>query len=90
MRWPTNSSAARITIVPLYLRSEEERDRFFSHYEQLILRGAGLDVSAALAESVWRVAATVPKSFALFGDVAPTLAKLKELGLATGVPFKLE
>ncbi len=70
---------------PLYLRSEEERNRFFSHYEQLILRGAGLDVSAALAESVWRVGATVPKSFALFSDVAPTLAKLKEMGLATGV-----
>ena len=70
---------------PLYLRSEEERNRFFSHYEQLILRGAGLDVSAALAESVWRVAATVPKSFALFADVASTLAKLKEMGLATGV-----
>ena len=70
---------------PLHLRSEEERSRFFSRYEQLILRGAGLDVSLALAESVWRVSATVPKSFALFGDAAPTLAKLKEMGLATGV-----
>ena len=70
---------------PLYLRSEEERNRFFSHYEQLILRGAGLDVSLALAESVWKVGATVPKSFALFGDVSPTLTKLKEMNLATGV-----
>ena len=70
---------------PLYLRSEEERNRFFSHYEQLILRGAGLDVSLALAESVWRVGATVPKSFALFGDATPTLTKLKEMGFATGV-----
>ena len=75
---------------PLYLRTEEERNRFFSHYEQLILRGAGLDVSAALAESVWLVCATVPKSFALFGDVAPTLAKLKEMGLATGVLSNLQ
>lgn len=70
---------------PLYLRSEEERNRFFSRYEQMILQGAGLDVSLALAESVWKVGATVPKSFALFGDVASTLTKLKEMGLATGV-----
>ena len=70
---------------PLYLRSEEERNRFFSHYEQLILKGAGLDVSLALAESVWKVGATVPKSFAAFGDVAPTLTGLKEMGLSTGV-----
>ncbi len=70
---------------PLYLRSEKERNNFFSHYEQIILKGAGLDVSLALAESVWRVGASVPKSFALFNDVAPTLARLKEMGLATGV-----
>ena len=70
---------------PLYLRSEEERNRFFSRYEQMILQGAGLDVSLALAESVWKVGATVPKSFALFGDVASTLTKLKEMGIATGV-----
>ena len=70
---------------PLYLRSEEERNKFFSHYEQLILRGAGLDVSLALAESVWRIGASVPKSFSLFDDVKPTLSRLKEMGLATGV-----
>ncbi len=70
---------------PLYLRSEKERNRFFSRYEQLILKGAGLDVSLALAESVWKMGATVPKSFALFGDVAPTLTELKEMRLATGV-----
>lgn len=70
---------------PLYLRSEDERNRFFSRYEQLILKGAGLDVSLALAESVWRVGATVPKSFALFGDAASTLRNLKEMELATGV-----
>ena len=70
---------------PLYLRSERERNRFFSHYEQIILKGAGLDVSLALAESVWRVGATVPKSFALFGDAASTLITLKDMGLATGV-----
>ena len=70
---------------PLYLRSEKERNRFFSHYEQLILKGAGLDVSLALAESVWKVGATVPKSFALFGDVAPTLTRLKEMGISTGI-----
>ena len=27
----------------------------------------------------------MPKSFALFGDVAPTLTRLKEMGLSTGV-----
>lgn len=70
---------------PLYMRSEEERDKFFSHYEQLILKGAGLDVSLALAESVWRIGAMVPKSFSIFDDVKPTLLKLKEMGLATGV-----
>ena len=70
---------------PLYLRSEEDRNRFFSRYEQIILKGAGLDVSPALAESVWRVGASVPKSFALFDDVAPVLSQLKAKGIATGV-----
>ena len=70
---------------PLYMRSEEERNRFFTHYEQLILQGAGLDVSPALAESVWRIGATVPKSFALFADAASTLSRLKQMGMTTGV-----
>ena len=70
---------------PLVKRSVKERDMFFAQYEQLILRGSGLDVTLNLARCVWKLTTIVPKSFVPFDDAIPTLRRLKELGLTLGV-----
>ena len=70
---------------PLAERTAEERDRFFGEYERLILKGAGVDVSEALAAQVWWLASQVPKDFDLFDDVVPALELLKTRGIALGI-----
>ena len=71
--------------LPLSRRSEREREEFFARYEQLVLQGAGLDVSLGLAHSIWHLTTGVPKSFVPFGDVIPALRLLKKDGLRIGV-----
>ena len=66
-------------------RSAECRDGFFSHYEQLILKGAGLDVSLALSKRIWELTTRVPKGFATFDDVVASLQSLKVMGLSLGL-----
>lgn len=66
-------------------RSEGDRDQFFARYEQMILKGAGVDVTLDLAQSVWQMTTLIPKSFVTFDDVVPTLRRLKEDGLILGV-----
>lgn len=70
---------------PLAERSQEERDVFFTEYERLILKGAGLKVSPRLALQVWQMAVQVPKEFALFEDVLPALEVLKKRGITMGL-----
>ncbi len=69
----------------LSLRSPQEREGFFATYEQLILEGAGLDVSLGLASQVWDLASEVPKDLVLFDDVIPAFKVLKGRKLALGV-----
>ena len=70
---------------PLTERSQEERDRFFVSYERIILQGAGVDASPGLAEKIWQLARQIPEGFDLYDDALPTLKKLKERGIVTGV-----
>ena len=72
-------------ITHLSDRSEAERAQFFVEYERLVLRGAGLEVSARLAEQVWQTAIKVPKEFDVFDDVIPALELLRKRGLVMGV-----
>jgi putative hydrolase of the HAD superfamily len=71
-------------------RSKEGRDQFFARYEQLILKGAGLDVSLDLARRIWELTTLVPKSFVPFDDVVPALKALKGVGLTLGVLSNLD
>lgn len=71
-------------------RSQGHRERFFARYEQLILKGAGLEVTLELAQRIWRLTALVPKSFVPFDDVVPALQELKEAGLTLGVLSNLD
>ena len=66
-------------------RSPQERGDFFAEYERLILQGAGLDVTSALARQVWEMTSLVQKELVLFDDVLPALGGLKTKGLTVGV-----
>ena len=70
---------------PLASRTDNEREQFFASYEQVILKGAGTDVSLQLAAKVWKRVSQVPKSLALFDDVIPALQDLKHRGLTLAV-----
>ena len=70
---------------PLVSRAPEDRERFFVHYEQLILKGAGLDLSPQLAAEIWKRVSNVPKDLALFDDVMPALQSLRREGITLAV-----
>ena len=70
---------------PLAERNEDERDEFFAAYEQIVLRGAGLEVSLQLARDVWKMAIQVPKDFTLFDDVISGLELLRQRNVVTGL-----
>jgi len=71
--------------VPIFSRSIEERRRFFARYEQLILKGSGLDVSLEKASQIWDRVDHAPKDLSLFDDVLPTLKSLGKRGTIVGV-----
>ncbi len=73
------------SVKPLAERDQEEQGKFFTEYERIILKGAGLDVSPRLAQQVWSIASQVPKDFALFDDVIPAMQLLKKQGIILGV-----
>ena len=70
---------------PLALRTDEERQVFFTRYEQIILENAGVSVSADLAQRIWEIAMFVPKDFIAFEDVIPALKALHSQGYRLGI-----
>ena len=67
------------------LRSEEDRQEFFTSYEQLILETAGVQVSADLARRIWDMAMTIPKDFSPFDDTLTALQDLRARGYCLGI-----
>lgn len=74
---------------PLRLMSREEQATFFARYEQLVLAGAGLDVSLDAAADIWRTIRARPYGMTLFGDVVPTLDRLRSDGRVVGAVSNL-
>lgn len=72
-------------VLPLALRTEEERLDFITGYESIILENAGLSVTADLARRIWLMAASVPKEFTPFEDTVPALSKLHDDGYRLGI-----
>jgi len=77
-----NEENARMSLSQ---RTEEERLDFFSEYEQILLKNAGLSVSFDLARRIWKLAIAVPKDFIAFEDTLPALAALKAQGYRLGI-----
>ncbi len=72
-------------ILPLRKRSPEAREDFFAGYEQLILRGAGVEVPRETARQIWLRIRQLKYDIGLFEDVLPALHLLKEQGITLGV-----
>ena len=77
--------AQQNSVYPIRLRSPEEKDRFFSEYERLILVRAGADVTAEQALDIWRAIGEVKYGLAAFDDVAPVMDVLAARGLVIGM-----
>ena len=77
--------ARQNSVSPLRLLGPGDRERFFAEYERLVLRGAGVDVTAERALEVWRAVGRVKHGFAAFDDAAPVLDALAGRGLVVGM-----
>jgi putative hydrolase of the HAD superfamily len=70
---------------PLSGLTPDAQSSFFGRYEQLILRGAGHDVSLQKAGEVWKAVRRQEYGFALYEDVKPALNALRSDGYVVGV-----
>jgi putative hydrolase of the HAD superfamily len=77
--------AREIGYNPLQNRNKEQIIQFFAEYQQLILNGAGVDISIYTAEQMFRKLRKLPYDFALYEDVIPILKFLKNKGLVIGL-----
>ncbi len=67
------------------LMNAAERADFFTEYERLVLRGAGVDVSSDKAFEIWKAVRRIPYRMERFDDVLPTMDLLKQQGLILGL-----
>lgn len=77
--------AKQNAVSPVRLLSPADTEDFFAEYERLVLRGAGVDVTAERALEVWRAVGTMKYGFAAFDDVVPVLDALSAWGLVIGM-----
>ena len=71
--------------APVRYMSPAEQDRFFAKFEQLVLEGAGHTVDLETAAAIWKKIRTQRYGLALFGDVIPSLGRIRNAGYLTGV-----
>ncbi len=77
--------ARQKAVKPLREMDRDERRDFFAEYERLVLQGAGVEVTLALASDIWRRIRQIPYGLARYDDVAPTLIGLRERRLTVGL-----
>lgn len=85
-----NFMGAQNALGHLSGASPEKRLAFFARYEQLILKGAGVDAPLDLAADVWERVKRIPYDLALYGDVLPCLRALRAKGMSLGIISNLE
>ncbi len=71
---------------PIRTMNPEMLENFYARFEQIILSGAGFDVSLELAAQIWTKVCSQPHDdLALFPDVKPCLEILHKAGFRTAV-----
>ncbi len=78
-------SQVNASDTPLLRLQGQDRDRFFSEYQRLIMEGAGIDVDLDTAGRVWAKVQQIPYSFAAFDDSLPVMDMLKLRELTLGL-----
>lgn len=81
-QWMSQVNAGETPVPQL---AEEERARFFTEYQRLVLQGAGLEVDPETARRVWSKVREIPYGLALFDDTLPVLDILKRRKLILGL-----
>ena len=77
--------AATTSSRPIREMSQDEQERFFSRYQQLVLEGAGHDVDLGTAGRIWQRVRSQRYGMTLFDDVIPTFDELRRDGRIVGV-----
>ena len=72
-------------VAPVRHMSRAEQTRFFAKFEQLVLEGAGHTVDLETAAEVWKKVRTQRYDLALFDDVIPSMDRIRDSGLLTGL-----
>ena len=73
------------TTAPVRLMSQGERDQFFAKFEQMVLRGCGVEVDLGLADRIWQEVAKQEYELVLYEDVLDNLDALREHGYIVGI-----
>ena len=71
--------------APVRYMSLAEQTQFFAKFEQLVLEGAGHSVDLETAAAIWKKVRTQRYDLALFGDVIPSLGRIRNAGYLTGL-----
>lgn len=71
--------------APVRHMSPAEQTQFFAKFEQLVLEGAGHTVDLETAAAVWKKVRTQRYDLALFGDVIPSLGRIRNSGFLIGL-----
>ena len=77
--------AATTSSRPIREMSQDEQERFFSRYQQLVLEGAGHDVDLGTAGRIWQRVRSQRYGMTLFDDVIPAFDDLRRGGRTVGV-----
>jgi putative hydrolase of the HAD superfamily len=72
-------------IRPLRMKSKSSNKLFFTRYEQLVLKGAGVEVTESQSWDIWLTIQSMTYDLARYDDVLPAFDLLKSQGLALGM-----
>ena len=75
---------------PLSQRSQEEKMALYAHYQEIVLREAGIEADQKLVLSLLGKLQQFKMKLVLFDDVAPALDDLKAKGLTLGLISNVE
>ena len=72
-------------IYPIRNMNSEEKKKFFSEYQKLILSGDKIIISEETASKIWNYIKKIPYDLACYNDVYSSLKILKSKGLKLGL-----